>query len=44
MILDEVRYTVNKYENRVYEECGFIGDDFAKEVVEEIVGLSVIKI
>lgn len=44
MILDEVRYTVNKYENRVYEECGFIGDDFAKEVVEEIVGVSVIKI
>ena len=41
MILDEVKYTVNKYKDRTYEECGFIGDDFVEEVVEEIVEIMV---
>lgn len=42
MILDEVKYTVNKYKTRTYEECGFVGDDFVEEVVEEIIELGII--
>ena len=40
MILDEVKYTLNKYETRVYEECGFLGDWFADEVVDFLMGIS----
>lgn len=36
MILDEIKYTINKYEKRPYEECGFIDSKFANEVIIEI--------
>ena len=36
MILDEVKYTLNKYSKRNYEENGFISEVFADEVVEKI--------
>lgn len=39
MILDEVKYTINKYEAKSYEDCGFLGEEFADEVVEKIVKL-----
>ena len=42
MILDEVKYTIRKYDGRSYEECGFIDEDFAGKVVEEIIGLGLI--
>lgn len=42
MILDEVKYTINKYEKRNYEECGFIHDKFADEVVEKIINIDLL--
>ena len=42
MILDEIKYTVNKYDCRCYEECDFINNDFADEVVSKIVELNLI--
>ena len=36
MILDEVNYTLNKYSTRTFEECGFIGEEFADLVVKKI--------
>lgn len=42
MILDEVKYTINKYEKRNYEECGFIHDEFADEVVEKIINIDLL--
>ena len=36
MILDEVKYTINKYSSREYVECGWIGDEFVNEVLKEI--------
>ena len=37
MILDEIKYTIGKYETRKYEKCGWIDDKFADEVVDEII-------
>lgn len=42
MILDEVKYTINKYDSRAYEECGFINDEFVNEVVKSIIELKII--
>ena len=42
MILDEVKYTVNKYKTRTYEECGFVGNDFVDEVIRKIEEINIL--
>lgn len=42
MILDEIKYTINKYNKRIYEKAGFITDEFADEVIGEILKLKLI--
>lgn len=42
MILDEIKYTIDKYNNRKYEKAEFITDKFADEIISRILELSLI--